>query len=108
MPFEMGNKLGAGKGRPKGSQNKETREVRELLQSNRVDLVQRALDLVLVPDLKETNTVILNKLLDKLVPTLKATEFSGTLTDHRPDFSELSTEELEEVIAKLTAGETLC
>ncbi len=93
MAFEKGNKLS--KGRTKGSQNKTTQEVRELLESNRTDLVQRALDLVLVKDLEKTNVTMLSKLLDKIIPTLQQTEWKGILEHKKP--SEMSDAELHRI-----------
>jgi hypothetical protein len=54
-----------GAGRKPGSQNKDTKEVRELLHSNKSKLVEKAIKMALAG-----NVVVLNKLLDKLLPTL--------------------------------------
>ena len=102
MPFEKGNTLGRGKGRPKGSPNRSTQEARELLESNRNALIQRALDLALVKTLDKTNVTILNKLLDKLIPTLQATDHSGYIADRKPDWSKFTTEELRKAVGELS------
>ena len=92
MAFEKGHKLSPG--RQKGSQNKSTAEARELLESNRNALIQRALDLALSTNLEKTNVHILSKLLDKLIPTLQAIDFDGKLQVTRPDFSQITREQL--------------
>jgi len=83
MPFEKGNKKS--KGRPKGTPNKVTQEVRDLLESNRTDLVKRAIDLVLTKNTDNTNITILSKLLDKLIPTLQQTELKGSIEHKKTD-----------------------
>lgn len=64
MPFEKG-KSGNPNGRPKGKENKATKEFRDLLKDNKDKLIQKALEMA-----EAGNPVVLNKLLDKIVPTL--------------------------------------
>ena len=94
--FEKG-KSGNPNGRPKGSQNKDTKEVRDLLESNRIPLVQRAIDLALCKDINKTDKMILSKLLDKIIPTLQAIAHSGYIEDKAPDLSGLTKEKLEKL-----------
>jgi hypothetical protein len=67
-------------GRKKGSQNKTTKEFRELLLSNRVDLLQKAINISLGADGETFNPNILMKLLDKITPTL---EQSDVVINHK-------------------------
>jgi hypothetical protein len=92
MTFIKGHKLSPG--RQKGTPNKATQEARELLETNRMPLIQRALDLALVDNLEKTNVHILSKLLDKLIPTLQAIEHAGNVVIDRPDFSKITKEQL--------------
>ena len=93
MKFEKGNTKS--KGRPKGTPNKTTQEVRNLLESNRNDLVQRALDLALSKDTSKTNIALLSKLLDKIIPTLQHTEFKGSI-EHKK-LEQMSDDELHKI-----------
>lgn len=55
-------------GRKKGSGGAAYQEARDLLSSNSLPLIQKAIKLAL--DKKSPNTAIMSKLLDKLLPTL--------------------------------------
>ena len=55
-------------GRQKGTPNKSTQEVRELLDLNKIEIVEKAIEEAL-----NGNNTILSKLLDKLLPTLAET-----------------------------------
>lgn len=62
--FEKG-KSGNPDGRPKGAVNKENAIIRDLLKDNKDMLIAKALEMA-----EAGNPVVLNKLLDKIVPTL--------------------------------------
>lgn len=62
--FEKGQS-GNPNGRPKGAVNKENKVIRDLLKENKDMLLQKALEMA-----EAGNPVVLNKLLDKIVPTL--------------------------------------
>lgn len=102
MPFEKGHKKA--KGRPKGVPNKTTQEIRDLLESNKNALVQRALDLALSEDTDKTNVTILTKLLDKIIPTLQHTEFNGSI-EHKK-IKEMSDAELYRIANSSSKGNT--
>jgi len=101
MPFEKG-KSGNPKGKRKGTPNKTTQEIRDLLESNKHKLVERAIKLVLTPALANTNTAILSKLLDKLIPTLQHTQFDGTM-EHKT-IKEMSDAELYKIANSSSKG----
>lgn len=63
---------GKAKGRPPGSINKNITEIRDLLEPHRKQLIDKAVKLAL-----EGNAVIMNKLLDKLLPNLNAIDLNG-------------------------------
>ena len=58
-----------GAGRPKGSKNKENKALAEILESEKTDLLEKAIKLA-----KKGNIPIMTKLLDKIVPTLNYNE----------------------------------
>lgn len=74
--FDKGNKYG--KGRPKGSPNKTTKEMKELLQavlSNRLDQLEIDLD-KMSPG---TRWTILDKLTKYIMPALSKSDIEGTI-----------------------------
>ena len=62
-----------GAGRKKGSTNKAIDGIRDVLNSRQEELLNKAIEMAL-----EGNHLIMNKLLDKMLPTLAATEMKQT------------------------------
>ena len=60
-----------GAGRPKGKSDKSIKEIREILNNYSEDLLKKAYDMAM-----EGNTQVMNKLLDKILPSLNAMDFS--------------------------------
>lgn len=67
-------------GRPKGSKNKENKALAELLEDEKLGLLQKAIKLA-----KSGNVPIMTKLLDKIVPTLTFNENDNTNKNLTPD-----------------------
>lgn len=58
---------------PEGSENSDTKEIRDIISLHKPALIQKAIDLAL-----DGNVPVLNKLLDKIIPTMQ--EDSGKVS----------------------------
>lgn len=70
MKFEKGHKKVGGK--QKGSKNKSTLIFEDLLKNSKYELLEVAIKMA-----KEGNAAIMNKLLDKFMPSLNSIDLSG-------------------------------
>ena len=70
MKFEKGHKKVGGK--KKGSRNKSTLIFEDLLKNSKYELLETAIKMA-----KEGNATIMNKLLDKFMPSLNAIDISS-------------------------------
>ena len=64
-------------GRKKGSSNKDAKEYRNLLEQHKEKLIEEAVKMAL-----DGNAIIMNKLLDKMLPSLTAID--SKVEQHRP------------------------
>jgi len=70
------------------------KESRDLLEANRVNIVRKAIHLATS---KNPDTRILAKLLDKILPTLNSSNFTGDLSLH--ELPNASNDELKKMLA---------
>ena len=61
-----------GAGRPKGKSDKTIKEIREILNNYSEELLTKAVKMAL-----DGNTSVMNKLLDKVLPSLNSIDFAG-------------------------------
>jgi len=59
-----------GAGRPKGKSDKTIKEIREILNNYSDELLEKAVEMAL-----DGNATVMNKLLDKMLPSLNAVDF---------------------------------
>ncbi|MFH1641507.1 MAG: DUF5681 domain-containing protein [Nanoarchaeota archaeon] len=86
MPYKKGE-CGNPNGRPKGSLNKTTRAAHRILYEKQDKIIRRAITLAL--DKNAPNTVLLAKLLDKVLPSQIVGTFLGEFTQHVEQISDI-------------------
>jgi hypothetical protein len=100
MAFKKGQS-GNPSGKPKGTINKTTKEIRETITrivSNNIETIQKDLDELSPKD----RLILLIDLIQYVTPKLKAVGYQEIIEyPEGPDFSEFTTEELKDFMSKL-------